>query len=59
MKIQQVLEEQKALEMLNVFMEELENGSTTQYRRVLKACEVWKKKSFIAHITLLIVSFAE
>jgi len=30
MKIQQVLEEQKALEMLNVFMEELENGSTTQ-----------------------------
>jgi len=31
MKIQQVLEEQKALEMLNVFMEELENGSTTQW----------------------------
>jgi len=59
MKIQQVLEEQKALEMLNVFMEELENGNTTQYRRVRKACEVWKKKSFIAHITLLIVSFAE
>jgi hypothetical protein len=26
-----VLEEQNALEMLNVFMEELENGNTTQY----------------------------
>jgi hypothetical protein len=48
-----VLEEQKALEMLNVFMEELENGNTTPYRRVRKAYEVWKKKSFIAHITLL------
>jgi hypothetical protein len=48
-----VLEEKKALEMLNVFMEELENGNTTQYRRVRKAYEVWKEKSFIAHITLL------
>ncbi|KAL9353824.1 hypothetical protein Peur_051794 [Populus x canadensis] len=25
--------------MLNVFKEELENGNTTQYRRVRKACE--------------------
>ena len=53
MKIQYVLEEQEALEVLQMSIAEPEQGNTTQHRRDREAYETWKKKNSIALITLL------
>jgi hypothetical protein len=53
MKIQYVLEEQEALETLNVTMEVPENGNTAQHRRDREVYDAWKRKNSIARITLL------
>ena len=53
MKIQYVLEEQEALEVLNHVLDEPEDGTTAQHRRDREAYESWKKKNSLANITLL------
>ena len=53
MKIQYVLEEQEALEVLQMFMTELEQGNMAQHRRDHEAYETWKRKNSTARITLL------
>ena len=45
MKIQYVLEEQEALEVLNIFMGELEQGNMAQHRRDCEGYETWKKRT--------------
>ena len=55
MKIQYVVEEQEALEVLNQIMQEPnepEEGNTIQYRQNLEAYAAWKKNC-MTHITLL------
>ena len=53
MKIQYVLEEQGALEVLKKSMLEPEQGNMTQQRRDHEAYETQKKKNSITRITLL------
>src|SRR5215469_10102300 len=56
MKIQYVVEEQEALEVLNQIMQEPnepEEGNTIQYRQNLEAYAAWKKKNSMTRITLL------
>ncbi|KAK9122763.1 hypothetical protein Sjap_012365 [Stephania japonica] len=53
LKIQYVLEEQEALEVLNNILTEPEDGNTVQHRRDREAFEAWKKKNSTARITLL------
>ena len=53
MKIQYVLEEQEALEVLKMSMLEPEQGNTTQHRKHREVDETWKKKNSTARITLL------
>ena len=53
MKIQYVLEEQEALEALNLVMVEPEDGNTAQHKRDKDAFAVWKRKNSLARITLL------
>ena len=42
MKIQYVLEEQEALEVLNIVLDEPEAGNTAQHKRDREAYEAWK-----------------
>lgn len=53
MKIQYVLEEQEALEALNVSMTLPENGDTSQLVKDLEAYQARKKKNSLARITML------
>ena len=53
MKIQYVLEEQEALEALNIVLDEPEAGNTAQHKRDREAYEAWKRKNSLARITLL------
>ena len=53
MKIQYVLEEQEALEALNIVLDEPEIGNTAQNKRDREAYEAWKRKNSLARITLL------
>ncbi|MBW0583023.1 hypothetical protein O181_122738 [Austropuccinia psidii MF-1] len=53
MKIQYVLEEQEALEALNLTMVEPEEGTTAQHKRDKEAFSAWKRKNSLARITLL------
>ena len=53
MKIQYVLEEQEALEVLNIVLDEPEAGNTAQHKRDREAYEAWKRKNSLARITLL------
>ena len=53
MKIQYVLEEQEALEALNIIMEEPEDSNTAQHKRDKEAFAAWKKKNSLVRITLL------
>ena len=53
MKIQYVLEEQEALEVLNFIMNEPEEGNTTQHKRDRETYETWKRKDSLALITFL------
>ena len=48
MKIQYVLEDQEALEVLNMFMTEPKQGNTTQHGRDREAYETWKRRTQIA-----------
>ena len=45
MKIQYVLEEQEVLDMLNIVITEIEDGSTIQHRQDKEAYQIWKKKN--------------
>ena len=53
MKIQYVLEEQNALEVLNFIMNEPEEGNMAQHRRDYETYETWKRKNSLARIILL------
>ena len=53
MKIQYVLEEQEALEALNIILDEPEAGNTAQHRRDREAYDAWKRKNSLARLTLL------
>ena len=53
MKIQYVLEEQEALEVLKMSILELEQGNTTQHRKDREAYKTWKKKNSPTRIKLL------
>ena len=53
LKIQYVLEEQEALEVLNHVLDKPEDGITAQHHRDREAYEAWKKKNSLARITLL------
>ena len=53
LKIQYVLEEQEALEVLNHVLDKPEDGITAQHHRDREAYEAWKKKNSLACITLL------
>ena len=53
MKIQYVLEEQEALEVLNIVLDEPEAGNTAQHKRDREAYEAWKLKNSLTRITLL------
>ena len=44
LKIQYVMKEQEALEVLNHVLDEPEDGTTTQHRRNREAYESWKKR---------------
>ena len=52
-KIQYVLEEQEALEVLQMSMIKPEQGNTAQHRRDREAYETRKKNNCTTHITLL------
>ena len=49
MKIQYVLEEQEALELLQMSMTEPKQGNMAQHRRDREAYETWKKKNSYPH----------
>ena len=53
MKIQYVLEEQEALEVLNIVLDEPEAGNKAQHKRDREAYEAWKRKNSLARIMLL------
>ena len=53
MKIQYELEEQEALEVLQMSMTEHEQGNMAQHRRDHEAYETWKRKNSTTRITLL------
>jgi hypothetical protein len=51
--IQYILEEQEVLRVLDHIIIELEKDTTPKYISDSAAFELWKKKNFIARITLL------
>ncbi|KAF5799909.1 hypothetical protein HanRHA438_Chr07g0318991 [Helianthus annuus] len=53
MKIQYVLEEQEAHEVLTDILEEPPEGNTAQHKRDRELYNTWKRKNTLARITLL------
>ncbi|XP_070020664.1 uncharacterized protein [Nicotiana sylvestris] len=53
LKVQYVLEDQEALEAINNVMNEPEEVNIARHRRECEAYDSWKKRNFIARITLL------